>query len=106
MRSDSQVVVFSSLDAGLLEGLVCASGSVFEARDLFQREGIPLVLCSIHTRAQVERTQQELGIKHPFVVENGSAALIPAGYFPNGGRRTRRGGLQGRRVCDAIRSGC
>lgn len=77
------MVVFSSLEAGLLEGLVCASRSVVEARALFQREGIPLVLCSTHTRAQVERTQQELGIKHPFVVENGTAAFIPAGYFPN-----------------------
>jgi mannosyl-3-phosphoglycerate phosphatase len=39
------------------------------------------VLCSSHTRAEIEAVQQELGIHHPFVCESGGAAFIPAGYF-------------------------
>jgi predicted mannosyl-3-phosphoglycerate phosphatase (HAD superfamily) len=39
------------------------------------------VLCSSQTRAELELRQQDLGIRHPFVSESGSAAFIPLHYF-------------------------
>jgi mannosyl-3-phosphoglycerate phosphatase len=33
------------------------------------------------TRAEIELIQQALGLRQPFIVESGAAALIPRGYF-------------------------
>jgi mannosyl-3-phosphoglycerate phosphatase len=44
-------------------------------------EGIAMVLCSTKTRAELERLQLELGVRHPFICEGGSAVFVPAGYF-------------------------
>ena len=44
--------------------------------------GIPLVFCSSKTRAELELTQQALGINQPFVSESGAAVYVPHGYFP------------------------
>jgi predicted mannosyl-3-phosphoglycerate phosphatase (HAD superfamily) len=40
-----------------------------------------MVLCSTKTRAELERLQLELGVRHPFICEGGSAVFVPAGYF-------------------------
>jgi len=42
---------------------------------------VPWVIVSSKTRAEIEPLRQEMGHRHPFVVENGGAAFIPAGYF-------------------------
>lgn len=44
--------------------------------------GIPLVLCSGRTRAEMEFVQQTAGLSDPFVAEHGSAAFVRDGYFP------------------------
>jgi mannosyl-3-phosphoglycerate phosphatase len=40
------------------------------------------VFCSSKTRAEIEVLQHELGVHHPFIVENGGAVYVPSGYFP------------------------
>ena len=83
-------VVFSDIDGTLLDH---ATYSVEAARGALARlkeRGIPLVLCSSKTRAEIEQLQQMLGTSHPFISENGGAAFVPAGYFarpPEGARR-------------------
>jgi mannosyl-3-phosphoglycerate phosphatase len=70
MSSKRQTIVFADADAlppGGLEALA--------------REGLPLVLCSSQTRAELEIRQQELSISQPFISENGSAAFVPNRYF-------------------------
>jgi predicted mannosyl-3-phosphoglycerate phosphatase (HAD superfamily) len=70
MSSRRQTIVFAdaeALPAGGLEALA--------------RQGSPLVLCSSQSRAELEMRHQELGIRHPFVSENGSAAFVPQHYF-------------------------
>jgi mannosyl-3-phosphoglycerate phosphatase len=42
---------------------------------------MPLVLCSTKTRAELEFVQQGLGLRHPFVCENGAPVYVPTGYF-------------------------
>ena len=45
------------------------------------RAGIPIVFFSMRTRAELEAIQQELGIRHPFVAEEGGALYVPQHYF-------------------------
>lgn len=47
-----------------------------------QRRRIPLIFCTSKTRTEVKALRREIGNSHPFVVENGGALVIPAGYFP------------------------
>lgn len=47
-----------------------------------QRRRIPLVFCTSKTRTEVKALRRQIGNSHPFVVENGGALVIPAGYFP------------------------
>jgi mannosyl-3-phosphoglycerate phosphatase len=42
---------------------------------------IPVVFVSSKTRSEILALRRELDNEHPFIVENGAAALIPAGYF-------------------------
>jgi mannosyl-3-phosphoglycerate phosphatase len=48
---------------------------------LLSMMGIPLVLCTSKTRAEVEICRHVLGNKHPFIIENGGALYIPERYF-------------------------
>ena len=80
MKSNVPVVVFSSLDAALLDSHACSSDAT-KALELLASEGIPLVFCSSKTRAQLELIHQEIGISHPFISENGAAVFVPSGYF-------------------------
>jgi mannosyl-3-phosphoglycerate phosphatase len=50
-------------------------------RELKRRQ-IPLIFCTSKTRSEVKALRREIGNTHPFVVENGGALVIPAGYFP------------------------
>jgi mannosyl-3-phosphoglycerate phosphatase len=63
--------------------------------DSLKQHGIPVVLCSSKTRAELERLQQELGLSDPFISENGGALYSPIGTFPFALRgAVRRGGYE------------
>ncbi len=47
-----------------------------------RRRNIPLVFCTSKTRTEVKALRRAIGNTHPFIVENGGAIVIPAGYFP------------------------
>lgn len=49
-------------------------------QELRERE-IPLILCSSKTAAEMIRLRGELGLKDPFICENGGAIYLPSGYF-------------------------
>ena len=44
--------------------------------------GIPLVIRSRRTRAEIERLRRTLGLVTPFISEHGSALFLPRGCFP------------------------
>jgi mannosyl-3-phosphoglycerate phosphatase len=75
------IVVFSDVDGVLRHPHLRSCTEAAKALRRLRRENVPLVLCSSHTRAEIEGIQQELGIHHPFVCESGGAAFIPRGYF-------------------------
>ena len=49
--------------------------------DILQQAGIPVILNTSKTFAEVEQWVNTLAINHPFIVENGSAIYSPIGYF-------------------------
>jgi len=70
-----------------VEGSLFASGghSLFDERaglDFLAAHGIPLVINSRRTRAEIQRLNQTLGLLTPFVSEHGSALFLPRGCFP------------------------
>ena len=81
MKPPLPIVVFSDVDGVVRRPHGHSWAEAAKALRRLEREDGRLVLCSSHTRAEIEAIQQELGIHHPFVCESGGAAFIPAGYF-------------------------
>jgi len=82
MRADARLVVFTDLDGTLLDHETYSYTPATEALDLLNRKGIPLILCSSKTRAEIELIQLDVRLRHPFISENGGAVFILKGYFP------------------------
>jgi mannosyl-3-phosphoglycerate phosphatase len=75
-------LVFTDLDGTLLDPETYSWEAARPALDLLRRRSIPWVLVTSKTRAEVEHLRAQLRNEHPFIVENGGAAFIPAGYWP------------------------
>ncbi|MDO8989532.1 MAG: HAD-IIB family hydrolase [Sideroxyarcus sp.] len=73
-------LIISDLDGTLLDrDYSCVAAA--PALDLIRERGIPLVLCSSKTRAEVEYHRRQLHNTHPFITENGAGIYIPHDYF-------------------------
>jgi mannosyl-3-phosphoglycerate phosphatase len=73
-------LLITDLDGTLLDRNYSYDQSL-DAINWLKAKGIPLIFCSAKTRAEQEEHRRDLGIKDPFIVENGGAVLIPEGYF-------------------------
>jgi len=81
MPGDARFLVFSDLDGSLLDH---HTYSYLDAQPLLhqlERLGIPMIPVSSKSRAEILQLREALGNCHPFIVENGAAVFIPAGYF-------------------------
>ena len=76
-----QYVVFVDLDGTLLGTDAASWEAAAPALEVLRRHGIPLILVSSKTRAEVESLRRHLQHQHPFIVENGAAVFIPHGLF-------------------------
>lgn len=85
-------IVISDLDGCLLDPRTYSAEAARPALDALAEAGVPLILCSSQTRAEVEHHRRVLGNDDPFVVENGGALFIPRGYFPFAHALTRTEG--------------
>ena len=63
-------VVFADLDQTALPAV-----------QTLRAQGIPLVLVSSKTRAELEPIRRRLQHRDPFIVENGAAVFVPQGLF-------------------------
>jgi mannosyl-3-phosphoglycerate phosphatase len=75
-------IVFTDLDGTLLDSKTYSYEGSLAAINRLKENGIPIVFCSAKTRAEQEIYRDELGLFHPFIVENGGAIFIPHAYFP------------------------
>lgn len=74
-------MIFTDLDGTLLDYDGYRWDAAADALRLLAERRVPLVFCSSKTRAEQLVYQDALGLDEPFIVENGSAVVVPAGYF-------------------------
>ena len=74
-------VVITDLDGTLLDAASYSYAPALDSLRKLQQNGIPIVFCSAKTLAEQQVYRQQLGIKDPFIIENGSAVVIPKDYF-------------------------
>ena len=75
-------LVFTDLDGTLLDSQTYSFNESLAVINLLKVKNIPLIFCSAKTRAEQQIYRRELGLLHPFIVENGGAIFIPRAYFP------------------------
>ncbi|MFQ6113295.1 MAG: HAD-IIB family hydrolase, partial [bacterium] len=80
MQNDP-LIIFTDLDGTLLDLHSYSYEGTESALSKIQKRNIPLIFCSSKTRTEQEFYQRELGIDHPFIVENGGAIFIRKDYF-------------------------
>ncbi|HOQ19568.1 MAG: mannosyl-3-phosphoglycerate phosphatase [Methanothermobacter tenebrarum] len=73
-------IIFTDLDNTLLDKEYSYREAKEVLRELKEAK-IPIIFCSAKTRREQEKIREEMGIYHPFIVEDGSAIYIPRGYF-------------------------
>ncbi|HUX62382.1 HAD-IIB family hydrolase [Sulfuricella sp.] len=76
-----KTILFSDLDGTLLDAVRYSFNDALPALSLIQAHGVPLVLCSSKTRAEIVACRQRMHNFHPFITENGGGIFIPQGYF-------------------------
>lgn len=76
------LVVFTDLDGTLLDYDTYGFRMALPALDMLLRRNIAVVPVTSKTSAEVRRWMGILGIKGPFIYENGGGIIIPGGYFP------------------------
>jgi len=86
-------LVFTDLDGSLLDHDNYSARAALPLLRELARRGIPVIPASSKTRVEIEQVCTELDLGGPFIVENGAAVCIPAGYFdPMPARMVARGG--------------
>jgi mannosyl-3-phosphoglycerate phosphatase len=76
-----RLVLFSDLDGTLLDQETYDWSPAKPALEKLRLAGLPLVLNSSKTAPEIRALRGDLGNRHPYIVENGAAVIIPAGYF-------------------------
>ncbi|MBA54029.1 MAG: mannosyl-3-phosphoglycerate phosphatase [Pseudomonadales bacterium] len=77
--SERQLLVFTDLDGTLLDHNSYSFQAALPALRRLKEMAIPVILNSSKTRPEMEALKQQLDNHTPFIVENGAAAIIPAG---------------------------
>ena len=89
------LAIVTDLDGCLLDPRTYGLAPARPTLRLLRRLGIPLVLCTSKTRAEVRALFAALGSRHLAIVEDGAAIVVPPGVAPRirlpGARRTRDG---------------
>src|SRR4030043_2006608 len=81
MTTTPKLIIFTDLDGTLLDRKTYSFEPAEPALNLIRTMGIPLVLSSSKTRAEIELYRRKLENEHPFISENGGGIFIPCTYF-------------------------
>ncbi len=76
-----KILVLTDLDGTLLDPASYSFEAAAEALTTLRDRGIPLLLVSSKTRAEIESIRLSLNNHEPFIVENGGGLHIPTGLF-------------------------
>lgn len=78
-----RLIVFTDLDGTLLDHHSYSWRAAMPAVSRLCGHGIPLILNSSKTAAEISELQRTMGLRAPFIVENGAAVVIPQGCLGN-----------------------
>jgi mannosyl-3-phosphoglycerate phosphatase len=92
MTHPLDLLIFTDVDGTLLDHRTYSFSAAADSLALLARQGVPLILCSSKTRAELEVLSLALGLDHPFISENGGGLFVPDGYFPFAVRGSRQVG--------------
>jgi mannosyl-3-phosphoglycerate phosphatase len=81
-NQENNPVIFTDLDGTMLDPIDYSYAEVEPIVARLLKKGIPIIFCSSKTRAEQEVYRRTLGIRDPFIVEDGGAIYINQGYFP------------------------
>lgn len=82
--SRPDLILFSDLDGTLLDHDTYDWSPAMPALEQLRRFAVPLVLTSSKTRPEIAELRRQMDNRHPYIVENGGATVIPADYFEAG----------------------
>lgn len=77
----SNWIVVTDLDGTLLDHKTYSFQPAKKTLQKLEENGIPVIINSSKTAAEIKELRQALNNKHPFIVENGSGILVPKNYF-------------------------
>ena len=75
-----KTIIFTDLDGTLLNHHDYSFNQGKDALQEVSKKQIPLVFTTSKTKIEVELLQKEMGLKEPFIIENGAAIFIPKDY--------------------------
>lgn len=75
-----KTAIFTDLDGTFLNHYDYSFEESIEALKKIESEKIPLIFTTSKTKTEVELLQKKVGIKEPFIVENGAAIFFPKNY--------------------------
>jgi mannosyl-3-phosphoglycerate phosphatase len=82
---DRPTLVFTDLDATLLDHDTYRADEALPVLADLEARGIPVIPVTSKTRAEVEELRGGLGLRGPYVTENGAGVFLPAGASLEGG---------------------
>ncbi|WP_373549958.1 HAD-IIB family hydrolase [Haliscomenobacter sp.] len=82
ISTDRALVLFTDLDGTLIDYHTYDTRESEGALRRLVDRSVPLVFCSSKTFTEQSDLQGQLGMRQPFIFENGSAVAIPDGFFP------------------------
>lgn len=74
-----QFIIFTDLDGTLMDHDTYAFHEAEAALAMLKGRSIPVIICSSKTRAEIEVCRRRMGLRAPFIVENGAAIFVPRG---------------------------
>lgn len=80
-QNPQPLIIFTDLDGTLLDHHDYSFNAALPALKALRARHIPLIPVTSKTDAEVRLLRAELGNTEPYIVENGCAVVIPAGYF-------------------------
>ena len=75
-----KMIIFTDLDDSFLDNGEYSFAAARPSIERIKRTGIPLIITTSKTRREVEFLQRNMGIREPFIVENGGGIFFPRGY--------------------------
>jgi mannosyl-3-phosphoglycerate phosphatase len=80
LKNSKNAIIFTDLDGTLLDRRY-STDQTQPAVDGLLSKGVKIVFCSSKTKKEIEFYREKMGIRDPFISENGAAIYVPKEYF-------------------------